>query len=985
MTNHNVDTDLLYRLWGKTNEREKGGKDASWSYHPAICHMVDVGYVAEVWLETSPTILDRFCTLAPGIDRDELKRIIVTIAALHDLGKVHRRFQAKSEKGWMAGYGAEGTERIADHAGFDHGLATAHIMRDLMRGPMKGWSSWRNAIEAVAAHHGRFYSNNDLDSGRAASAFGLNNIDRPSALAGVNMISRLFQLPEPLPAAPACAAFNMLLAGFVSVSDWFGSNSEVFTFARISSEGDACAYLEQLRREGRAESQLRDAGLIGAFRRDDLGYGDIFSFLDHEEKLRPMQRLSRELSFGVESGPEMAIVEAPMGMGKTEIALYLAAQAIRHGNAEGLYFALPTQASSNALFDRIYSFTERIKRQDAPIGLAVAHGGKRYFGKYQALRQKTWKESQAGPQRVVEQLERARADRGPYRDTVAPPSEVIAPDWLQSSKRTLLASMGIGTIDQAMLGAITVRHAFVRLFALSGKVVVFDEIHAYDSYMNVVIEHLLRWLHALGAKVILLSATLPRGLRSSFLSTFAPSATEPPIDQNANTADNPEGDPYPQMLHLTADNRLVMLSPKEGHSPSDSVPTRIELHQVDNDSRTLDGVRLALDLAANGGCIAWIRNTVREAQEAWGMIMERIRGVEPADQPSIALLHARFTRNDRSKIEQVLVEILGKDGGADRPRRMIVIATQVIEQSIDIDFDAMISDLAPVDLLLQRSGRLWRHERPNEQRHRHTEPVLHILAPDEEQVREMDFGSSSYVYDDEVLARSLWLLQHDSTWTMPASCRRLVAGLYDHPATEWTADRLGVAPENLNASRHKQQRLLDDMKGTARRILMPAPSARSLTMLNAFNDDDRGDSVALTTRYGGASATLVLLQRRSGRLACVGGDEPLPDPLPNAESIGKALKVDEAVILSAVSFPWYGELRRQTSEDEDVAALDTWWRDRHPYDNKQFVLLDDNHVFDHPQFAGRYRRDGSGNAVEGLVIERQRNAEQSDTISYEDL
>lgn len=985
MADHAIDTDLLYRLWGKTNEREKGYVDSRWEYHPAVCHMIDVGYVAEVWLGVCPSIMDRFCMLAPGIDRDVLQRIIVTITALHDLGKVHRHFQAKSERGWDIGYGAQGAIRITDYSGFDHGLATARILSDFTNKQLPEWKSWKNAVEAVGAHHGRFYSNEDLDLSKKKFP-SLSSVDRSTAVAAVALITELFELPVPLPPAPKSSAFNMLLAGFVSVSDWFGSNSEIFPFTSISEHSDVYAYLHQLRSGRSAENQLREAGLIGTYRKDSPTYQDIFPFLDDEEKLRPMQRLSRELSFGHCDGSEIVIVEAPMGMGKTEIALYLAAQAITHGHADGLYFALPTQASSNALFDRIYSFTDRIKHRDSAMSLAVAHGGKRYFHKYQELQHRTWQEAQERQEGVLRQFEKSRADRGAYRDTAAPPSEVIAPSWLQSSKRALLASVGIGTIDQAMLGAISVKHAFVRLFALAGKVVVFDEIHAYDSYMNVVIEHLLRWLHALGAKVVLLSATLPRGLRNRLLSTYQPPTARMPaqsVDDSVET--NSESDPYPQMIHLTPANDLIILNPGRNESEAASRPTRIELHKVDNNDRNDHGAQLALNLAARGGCIAWIRNTVREAQETWRTLRARADEIESSIRPSIVLLHARFTRNDRSTIEQNLVEILGKDGGVARPHRMIVIATQVIEQSIDIDFDAMISDLAPVDLLLQRSGRLWRHDRKPEERYGHARPVLHVLAPDVNELHTMTFGSSVYVYEDEVLARSHWLLQHNTTLDMPAACRRLVARLYDYPDQEWSADHLGVDPERLDRSRQRRKRMLDTMTGTAKRILMPGPTVRSLVMHNAFSDDDRGDSVALTTRHGGASATAVLLDRRNGVLHCLGNDEPVPHPLPDTGNISGTLKLDEAVLLSSVSFPWYESLTRASPNDENVEALDSWWRDRHPFDNKTFLLLDPDDMFEHSQFRGRYLRDASGVAVEGLVIERKRDAMQTDTISYEDL
>ena len=933
--------------------------------------MVDVGYVAETWLQLNDRLMDRFCHLAPGIDCEDLRHIIVTIIALHDLGKLHRCFQAKSDDGWKAGYGKEGVSRI-NGAGFDHGKATGIMMRSLLKKQYKSWKRWRKAFDMVAGHHGTLYSNAKLTP--IPSNCPSWNAEQPFVIEAIDVVCKLFQMPVELPDPPKDNGFYMLLAGFCAVCDWLGSDSTTYPFAehkgmKIKSFDDIKVYLDDLREHRIANKQFIEQGILADFKREKLTYPDLFEILK-EYPLRPLQTVSTSLPFGTTSGGEIVIVEAPMGMGKTEIALYLTMQAIGSGNADGLYFALPTQASSNALFDRITGFAEAARDPQGQLSVVLAHGGSRFFEKYQELKEQTWRKKEAWL-KTIEEL-------GGYRDATSPPSEIVATQWLERSKQSLLAGVGVGTIDQAMLGAITVKHAFVRLFALANKVVVFDEIHAYDTYMNEVILHLLRWLHTLGAKVVLLSATLPRGLRKDLLNAYGC------ILHNIGTP--PEEDPYPQILYGregTIEKPYVV--PAKERNKGRKISIRIKKIESAADERTPLGVQKAVELAKNGGCIAWIRNTVKEAQAAWRAIKEELHasGVKDIE---VRLIHARYTRTDRNLIEEELVDVLGNKPGSKRPHKMIVIATQVIEQSVDIDFDAMISDLAPIDLLLQRLGRMWRHERDLSIRYQHTEPTLYVLTPNQEEIREMQFGSSAFVYDAEVLARTATLIVDNDIWQMPNSCRTLVAVAYDHDDNEWTAERQCVDPAILEKVRTERHTTNSSEAGQARSILMPKVDASKIEMEDAQNDDDRGERVALTTRLGGASGTVILLQEHEGKICFAGANAKKGhtriSPLPESKDFRSLIEFDEAVVLSSISFPWYRALERPEYDQPELTALDVWWRDRRPYDNKVFLLLDKNGKAEHPQFTAYYRHDHNENPVEGLIIDASKERTENAPVDY---
>lgn len=943
---------LLYRLWAKTNERDRDddGNPPPWTRHPLPLHLLDVGLVAETWLREDPHLFRRFCTLWPGADPEAVRRALVLTAAVHDVGKLYPLFQAKSEQGWAYGYGTVWTGDRPNGTGFDHGAGTARIFTTydlfgLPNGVDPNWLTLLPLIRVGAGHHGTLYPDEAVDLDDRVLAPPLSDL-APALLAE---LAHHFGPPPELPPDPS-NAFLLLTAGFVSVADWFGSNADAFPLSPgVTDRAGAEAYLARHREARTAETALREAGLIAAFRLPEATVEGLFAalFSPDGEQWQPRRGFQTEacaIPFGRTDGPEIAVVEAPMGLGKTEIALFLAAQALRHGTAAGLYAALPTQATANALFTRVERYADRI-RGETDLALALAHGAKGYFRDYRALRERT--------RHTI--FDRARrADPG----DPTPPSEVVAPSWVQPSKRALLAPLGLGTIDQALLGAMGVRHGFVRLFGLARKVVVLDEVHAYDVYMGVLLEHLLSWLGALGVRVILLSATLPAGLRRRLLAAYG-------------AADPPEADAYPQLLHAVGD-APVTVRPDPAPETARRTDVRVEAIEAagEADDRTAAGVAWVREKVAQGGCVAWIRNTVREAQAAYRAL--RAEGIE-AD-----LLHARFIRHDRNEKEVKLLERFGPPApdNSHRPAARVVVATQVIEQSVDVDFDAMLSDLAPVDLLLQRAGRLHRHDRPG--RHGHDVPVLGVLMPAAEARRRLDFGTSVYVYDADTLARSAVLVLENPTWTLPDACRTLVAELYDRDEAHWTAGRLGVDPDCLGTARERFKKRRDEMERAARQALFTAPDQFPVMRSPRNDRSDAGEHVALTTRYDAHSAAAVLFRKTPADPVPLGSRGPLA--VPPERDWQARLAVEEALALASVSFPWYGPRPAEAAPPEELAPLYRWWRETHPYDDRLFLLLDDAGTFRHPSVEGAY------DATVGLTVARTKDTPPAaEDVPLEDL
>ena len=353
------------------------------------------------------------------------------------------------------------------------------------------------------------------------------------------------------------------------------------------------------------------------------------------------------------------------GGGKTELALHIADQLINRLDLSGSYIAMPTRATSNQMFERFAKYLQARYPSDS-INFQLVHG--------QADQHPHYQQMQARPQREGDE------------------SGLTAEDWFQNRKRSLLASYGVGTIDQAMLSVLQARHHFVRQFALSHKVVIFDEIHSYDTYMNVIIERLLGWLHAFGAPMILLSATLARQNRVEILRAVGAVKLEGALEM-----------PYHRMTVVAQDGGVEAY-------PLPRPKTRtVAIEGIPPDEGKL--LEVIPPLYEQGGCIAVVCNTVDESI-AIARLLRESEGIAADD---IWLFHARFPPAWRGEIEEDVLRSFGKDGA--RPARAILVATQIIEQSLDLDFDLMISRTAPIDLLIQRVGRLHRHERDHRPPH----------------------------------------------------------------------------------------------------------------------------------------------------------------------------------------------------------------------------------------------------------------------------
>jgi CRISPR-associated endonuclease/helicase Cas3 len=735
--------------------------------------MLDVAAVArELWEAVlSPAAKHRLAH-SLGLGVHDAGPWVAFLAGLHDLGKCCPAFTLRPGAESLAPLYADCRPQPVrvDPRAAPHGEVTALTLPAVLERrfgipPRVA----RTLAVAVGGHHGVFPSVLRLQELEDATTAVGEGCWRTAREALVDRLASLLDLPRVAPSRIDHAA-ALMLAGLVTAADWIGSIADPF-FPYLVED---LAMIPAIGREylDRARAQARRA--LRALRWTGWTPGrhcPTFAAMFAGRQPRPMQQAAIELAERL-SGPGLVLIEAPMGEGKTEAALYLADRWALDVGTRGLYLALPTQATSNQMFGRLRDFLAA-RYPASVVNLQLLHGHADLHADFEELRRRD---------ALVPRLTLDGEDEEP--------AGVVAGTWFTQRKRGLLAPFGVGTVDQALLAVLRTRHVFVRLYGLSNRVVILDEVHAYDTYMTKLIERLLAWLAALGSPVVVLSATLPRARRDALVRAYVrglrgrdAAADRLPVMRERHEPEVPAVPyhPYPRMTWVL--NRGGDAPPEVGAQPlAVAQPGRmLTIRWLDDrlgpNVGASDALRTLLQAAlAEGGCAAVICNTVRRAQEVYRALKPHFPGTASDGLPALDLFHARFLYQERAVREERALARFGP-GTERRPDRAVLVATQVIEQSLDLDFDLMVTDFAPVDLLLQRAGRLWRHARPRPARFRG--PELWIWRPERGEDGVPRFpGGDGLIYDEHVLFRSWLALRGREAVTLPDDIEELVEAVY---------------------------------------------------------------------------------------------------------------------------------------------------------------------------------------------------------------
>lgn len=720
----------LRSLWAKS------GDEDGWLSLPQ--HLADTACVAAwLWDHWVAGTIKASLSEMLGIEEHHARTLLAFLAGVHDTGKATLKFGRQIED---RGHGRAIVDGIAESGlplnspplesgpiKFPHGLAGDEILFSWLKaiGCKKTVADALSSI--VGAHHG--IPSTAEDKHHAEQLLKQYPIEwktvQTEILDGMAAASGVLDVLPLLRRRPN-ADSAMLLAGLVVMSDWIASNAELFPLVPTSTMTD------------RATSALEALNLTGPWHPTDSSHEDVdeffrksFGWPDHFNA-RPIQRAAIEAISATDT-PCMAIVEAPTGEGKTEAALAMGRKIAERTKAQGLFLATPTMGTSNGLFPRARDWAALNTPGHKVTSMNLVHS-----------------------RRMFSEDFRAFEASGIAEDETAGHGSVIANQWFRGAKKALLSNFVVATVDQVLMMALQMRHSMLRHIALAGKVIVVDEVHSYDLYMSSYLQVALEWLARYRVSVILLSATLPHDMKLKLVKAYGGQFRDDHPEELASA--------YPL---LTVVDRSGVREIEIESRPPDMTAT-IEVIP-DSAEELADLVRR---LTEQGGCILIICNTVGRAQETY-------RNLEAEHPGHVELHHSAFMASDRSRREDALRIALGPDShrGSGRPRKRLIVSTQVAEQSLDIDADALITDIAPMDLLIQRIGRIHRHSRPLEDR---PEPLrrarVYVRGIEEAAPVPVFEKGTAAVYEPAILASTLANLP--ASFERPTDISELVQATY---------------------------------------------------------------------------------------------------------------------------------------------------------------------------------------------------------------
>ncbi|WP_099208397.1 CRISPR-associated helicase/endonuclease Cas3 [Urinicoccus timonensis] len=718
-------------LWAK-----KSDKNGELQWLPLKNHLEDTRCVMallwEHWLSDGvKEYLSRSIEGSNDDSLEEAKKLCMFLGAAHDLGKATPIFQVKKsfrpqddldyfmisqlEKAGFTGiekFAASKKENIWHNESGQYLLGKYGVNFCL--------------ANIVGSHHGRPISRHTADHNSSYTSSYYQEEDPSKEIHKywektqediIQWALKESGYPSPQDLPLVSQPGQALLAGLLIMADWITSNEAYFPLINIY--------------QGRvSQTRLQDGFTKWQYNKRQAWqprdyfqgiYHERFDFIDYPKE--EQEKISRAIDL-IEK-PGIVILEAPMGMGKTETALVAVEQLAKKTGRTGMFFALPTQATSNGIFSRVKKW---LSQAEDSKSVRLMHGKAALNEEFANL---------------------------PKSSNIHEDDEISVNEWFTGRKLRILDDFIVGTVDQVLLAALKQKHLMLRHLGLANKVLVIDEVHAYDAYMNTYLYQALKWMGAYGVPVVILSATLPIQKRNELLKSYMVGAgykfrhLEKPKNFQSNEA-------YPLLTYH--DGKQI----KQLDDFNQVAGKNFEIIKKSKEE-SQDLVGLIQDLGSDGGIIGVVVNTVKKAQKFAKDCMEAF-GEENVD-----LLHSSFIATDRYAKEKNLLDTIGKEG--DRPKFKVVIGTQVIEQSLDIDFDLLVSDLAPMDLILQRMGRLHRHlrqDRPEKLK----EPKVYILN-----CGGFDFDMpSTYVYDPYLLFRTEYFLKDQIN--LPNDISHLVQEVY---------------------------------------------------------------------------------------------------------------------------------------------------------------------------------------------------------------
>ncbi|MFI6575409.1 CRISPR-associated helicase Cas3' [Nocardiopsis sp. NPDC050513] len=836
-------------LWGKSR-RHGGGY-----INLLVSHLLDTAAVAEQLWECFLPVQTRH--LLDRVSGSRGRPFFMWLCAVHDCGKATPAFQAVDEEGaaQVRAAGLEWRDSRLQRRRWRHDKAGGRLLHSVLE------SRWDEQNIAwvwplIAGHHGAFpskvtvlkkYEARDEHQGTYREPW------KAVQWALIEIITRALgytSLEAVEPKGVLTKAEQLTISGLIIMADWIASDSDHF-------EGvEDIAQVSLRRSRERAAKAIRELRLRGGWGALDEPTAQDLVKLRFDDESRPFQK---ELVEAVRhmTHPGLVTVEAPMGEGKTKGALAAAEVLAARFGCDGVFVGMPTQATSDPIYSQVLTwvseFDEALKSQ-----VALLHGKKMFHPEWREL----WHAEDGSPDTRFAGVD---CDDFGMDDIFAvggqQTGERSGPArWFLGRNRGLLTAFAVGTIDQLLYAATRTRHVMLRFAGLAGKVVILDEVHAADVYMSQFLTEALRWLGQARVPVILLSATLPPAQRSSLTDAYLHGALGA-TGSSGTALPAPAG--YPSVTVAYPEQGEALCVTRSAESWRSSQPVSLEWLPDTSDQGLPVASRVREEMA-DGGVALVILNQVDRAQNVYRELKDAYPG-------QVHLLHGRLCAAHRADRASLCVTALGPK--ADRPERMIVVATQVAEQSFDVDADLLVTDLAPVDLLLQRIGRLHRHEGVFRPAHLRTPRVLVTGVNPDTRPHPTMLKTSEHIYGRYMLLRTLALVNEagDKGWSIPEQVPDLVARGYG----EELLCEPSLQEDELDA-RSEWQAKERNRAAEAEGFLLSRPDHRSKPTLEGLHHigttaSEERDLQALV-RDGSPSVEVIIVRRAPRGLTTVDGE-----------------------------------------------------------------------------------------------------------------
>lgn len=745
-------------------------------FKPLWVHMLETGIVAQILMMKGCFVpLRKELEQRMHLSAEQICSLVGYLAAMHDIGKIHPSFVGSGAvleaKAFLEKHHLEFCD---DH--FRHEQYGAARVKQIWKHKERFPRHVRRYFSALIRlhHQGKRGNAGAMDKSRAAIWEDMQNDYE-------EMFWKFFEPPTTV-SLQHIDAVNILLLGIIITADWIASGKNFDYPCEMTDIKQVAVNAEKVGIDFLRKNNMTWIEPLCIHKFTEL-WPDI-----PRAGMRVLQQQVETIFEDPNEKPLAMILEAPMGEGKTEAAMYAASQLAQRWNKKGFYIGLPTAATSNQMYNRINAMLAQHQ-----------------LGESRLLHAMAWQ--------MDEDTDAGFAE------------EKIAEQWTAPLRRGLIAPYAVGTVDQVMMAALRVKYGVLRLAGLAEKVLIIDECHAYDSYMSGILIRLLEWCKTLHIPVVMLSATLPSEKKADFASAY---------DETKQLGKGT----YPSITLLYEDKPLRQIAVRSSYQHS-----TVTLETVPLLGKEKKIAHIAQEFLQHyGGCLCILLNTVKEAQSVWS----ELRTLLPNE--PIILFHARFDARRRKELEEQCIRLFGPDKSC-RPKRAILVATQVVEQSLDLDFDAMITAICPIDLLFQRAGRIWRHK--NTQRPRGlVNPKLTVLVPAD---KDKNYGPSGFVYANVILERTQEVLMRKAKLEMPKEIPELVEHVYSN----------GQVLEEQLQEWYEHQFEEELKQSSAEAVELPKPNPYEFCFSSddpIFSDED-SEFMSAHTRLGEPSVRLALLPK----------------------------------------------------------------------------------------------------------------------------